>query len=360
MAGKSKKGAALPGSVQGDPLLQRALLEADLKLGPQGVALRDLLGQARGDYIRTRRVNASNAAGIVAATQQAQPQVAGVYDQALSNVDAIRGGVGAGGDPQAAAYARRVGESKANALADLVSRGVQAKEGQVFAGNAARDEYLGTKAKVAQQLLDLAGQQGATATSIYGQLKDDQAQRGLTRRGQDITAQNNSNSTSQSERNSIRSSGIDPDTGKPIPGGRLDPHAKNGKSPWVSPEAHARARDAISGAASHVPDLLKDAQGDKKQVVQLLIDGIPAVKSKDGKTVLAPAVKPIPADFAQAAVNAASGGLTAADVKRLHRRGLKIKTLGVPVRKPAKQKSLPELLDGLGTAVQNIPPVTVG
>lgn len=361
MAKGKSKGAPLPSSASNDPLLQRALLETDLQLGPQGAALRDLLTQSGADYSRKRQVLASNTAGIVAATQQAAPQVAGVFDQALSNVNAIRGGVGASpADAQGQAYARRVGETKANALTDLLQQGVRAKVGQVYAGDIARKDYTTEKGKIADQLLGLAAKQGETTTSIYNQLQDTQAKNDLTRRGQDVTAKNAAGSRTQSERNSIRSSGIDPDTGLPIPGGRLDPHKKNGKSPWVSAAAHSSARDAITGAASHVPDLLKDAQGDKKQVVQLLIDGVPAVKDPKTHAVLAPAVAPVSPDFARAAVNAAQGGLTAADVKALHNRGLRIKTLGVPVRPRPKKGSLGAAIQGLGQVVQNFPLVKVG
>lgn len=336
-----------------DPLLERALLETNLKLGPQGAALRDLLGQARGDYIRKRRVNASNAAGIIEAARQAEPKVSGVFDQALSNVDAIRGGVGAGGDPQAAAYARRVGESKANALADLVAQQTRAAEGRVYAGDVARDEYMGTKGKVLSQLTDLAGQQGMTAASIFQQLKDEQAKRGLTRRGQDITSRGQDLSLKGREATAAETARHNRAMERTAAG-------KAGAVKWASQEQHASARDQISEAQAHVPDLLKDAQGSRAQVIQLLIDGVPEVKSPDGKTVLAEAIKPVSPDFARAAVNAAvDGSLSRGDVKRLHNRRLKVKALGIPVR--TRERAKPPVAPTAGAlASPFLPPSITG
>lgn len=337
-----------------DPLLERALMESDLQLGSQGTALRGLLSQLGAEYTRTRKVNASNARAIAGSAQAAAPQVTSAYDQALSSVNAQRAALGAGGaaDPQAAAYTRRVGESKANALVDLVGQATRAQAGQVYGGQVARDEYLGKKADVTGQLVDLAHKQGLTAQSIYDKLRDDQAQRGLTRRGQTLSHQDRQDALTTSDARLTETQrhnrAIEATSGP------------NAKKPWATPAAHASARDAITGAASHVPDLLKDTQGSRAQVIQLLIDGVPAVKSADGKTTLAEAIKPVSPDFARAAVNAAvDKSLSKGDVKRLHNRGLKVKALGIPVRKPRKV-TLGEALQGLSTAVQSIPPVTVG
>lgn len=343
-----------------DPLLERALLETNLKLGPQGAALRDLLGQARGDYIRKRRVNASNAAGIIEAARQAEPKVSGVFDQALSNVDAIRGGAGAGGDPQAAAYARRVGESKANALADLVAQQTRAAEGRVYAGDVARDEYMGTKGKVLSQLTDLAGQQGMTTASIYGQLKDEQAKRGLTRRGQNITARGQDLSLKGREATAAETARHNRAMERTAAG-------KAGAVKWASQEQHASARDGIEAAIAQVKD--RQAKGDtsRAEIIQLLTTGRPAVKHKvtsgpgAGQDVTLPAVPKLPADEVRAATNLVfDGSLSKGDVKRLHNRRLKVKTLGYPVRKRATAASLGDALAQLTTAVQGIPPVKVG
>lgn len=340
-----------------NPLLERALLDTELKLGPEANALRSLLGELAGGYTRTRRVNASNARGIVAATEQARPQVAGAFDQALSSVGAQRAALGKGGplDPQAAAYERRVGEQRAGALNDLSDRSVRATEGQVFANTTARDEYLGGKSKIVGQLQDLARESGALTASTLGKLKDDQLARGLTRRGQDVTAGNSRRSTAQQERSSIRSSGIDPDTGRPIPGGRLDPKAKAAKVKWASQEQHASARDEITRAVAVVPDLLKDAGGSRAEAIRLLIAGVPPIR-KDG-VVLDPGVKAVSADFARAAMNVAlDGSLSRGDLKRLHNRRLRVKALGYPVRRPSRSAgTLGELARGPATLSQSAP-----
>jgi hypothetical protein len=317
-----------------DGLLERALLDTSLQLGPQQSALQSLLSQLAGEYTRKRRVNASNARGIKASTQEAQPLVARAFDTALGSVSAQRAALGAGapGDPQAAAFQRRVGEQRASALTDLVQQGVRADTGRVYANEQARGEYLGSKGKVLGDLQELAGRQGALTANTYGKLQDDRAQRSLTRRGQDKTAASARGTRRQSERGSIRSSGIDPDTGKPIPGGRLDPKAKKAAPQLASREAHAAARTSIERSIAAIEDL-REHEGSRAAIIRLLINGVPAVKGDDG-AVLSPAIAPVSADFARAASNLVfDGTLSRKDVERLHNLGLRIRSLGYPTRK---------------------------
>lgn len=341
-----------------DPLLERALLQTDLELGPQHNALRGLLSQLGAQYTRDRKVLASNAAGIREATRQARPDVAGVFDQALGSVNAQRAALGVGaGDPQAAAYERRVAEQKANALNELIGRETRAEEGRVYGGQVARDEYMGKKSQITGQLLDLAERQGKTAQSIYGKLRDERAGRAVTRRGQDVTrrgqdvaSRDRQASLTERERHNL------------VMEQKATRDAKKAAKakPWASQEQHAAARDAITKAAAQVPELLKDVEGSRAGVIKLLVNGVPAVKSKDGKKVLEPAVAPVPPDYARAAVNAAlDKSLSRGDLKRLHDRRLKVKALGIPVRKPKRAGTLADLAGGR-PSVSRRPPVPLG
>lgn len=302
-----------------DPLLERALLEADLKLGGQGSALRELLGQARGEYIRTRRVNASNARAIQASTMAAAPATSKAFDLALGSVAAQRQALGYGGpgDVQAQAYARRVGEQKANALVDLVGQAQRAEAGRVYGGDVARNEYLGTKRKIVGQLGDLAREQGATAQLAYGRLKGEQAGRGVTKRGQDITARGQDIASAQTQQRLAETARHN----RAVESAR---GAQRGGGPrWVSPVAHARAKDSIDEAQQWVQRLSHLPSG---QVRDLMRTG--------GELTVQGQLEPVKVPrFSKDYINAAydlqvKGGLSQANVDALHRRGLKIRTLG--------------------------------
>ncbi len=334
-----------------DPLLERAILETELKLGPRGAALRGLLSDAAGTYGRTRRVNASNAAGIKAATQQAQPQVSGAFDRALGSVDAQRAALGVGGpaDPQAAAFTRRVGEQRANALGELVQQGVRAESGRVFANESARDEYLGTKAKIFGELAELAGQSGAVTTDTFNKLKDAQAQRGIQRRGQDVTRAGQQATQARADRDYqrqvLKDQGLGVD-GKPLPnrGGTI------GGVKLASQEQHATARDRISEAQALIKQQVQRGTTSRGELIQLLSTGRPASKVEvDGQEVTVPAVPKLPADYVRAAANLVfDGTLSRKDVEALHNRRLRVKSLGYPTRKKQQGPAQPHATVGVG------------
>jgi len=337
-----------------DPLLDRALLESATKYGPQGGALRSLLQELAGSYGRTRRVNNSSAIGITAATQQARPDVQQAFDQALQSGGAQRAALGVGADdPQAAAYQRRVGEQKAGALTDLTQREVRAEEGRIFANSSARQEYVGGKEKILGQLRELEAQQGAETAARYGSLRDDQLERGVKRRGQDITARGQ-DMTARSQANSLAA--------RETAAAKAKQKAKAFKP--ASPEAHARARGAIEEAIAQVSDMRLDARGrpdpsaSRADIIALLVKGVPAGKDEDGNTV--PAIPKLPADLVRAATNLVfDGTLSRKDVERLHNLKLRIRTLGYPTRKK-RQRSAVDLATGTGgtaAGMSSRPPV---
>jgi hypothetical protein len=291
-------------------LLEQALLQTSLKLGPEANALRSLLSELAGTYSRTRRVNASNAAGIRAATEQARPQVGSAFEQALASTQAQRAALGvAGTDPQAAAFERRVGEQRANALNDLTARSRQAEEGRVFANQTARDEYLSGKQKITGQLTGLAGEQGAQTQALYDSLKDKQRARALTRRGQDIT---------------VRGQDIASRDRRAAAAERKRKEAEAKKGPKLaSQEQHAAAKDGIDAALTWIRRLSQSSMT-SPQIRDLL--GAGGSITVSGQQVKIP-------QFAKDYINAAydlqvNGGLSRANVAALHRRRLSIKRLG--------------------------------
>lgn len=313
-----------------DPLLEQALLESSLKLAPEASALRTLLTERAGEYSRSRKVNASNAAGIREATRQATPEVQGAFAQALASSQAQRAALGvAGTDPQAAAYERRVMEQQARAVSDLADRGTRAEEGRIFANQTARDSYLGDKAKIIGQLQELAGREGAEATARFGQLKEAQRGRAVQRSGQSETARHNRAQESVAQRNARTAEQRAAETAK-----------GKGKLKLASQEQHARARDSISQAIALVERQRSLGTTSRSELIQLLTTGRPAskIKASDGTEVALPAIPQLPADFVRAAVNMTfDGSLSRGDLKRLHDRRLRVRSLGYPVRRPGQR-----------------------
>lgn len=314
-----------------DPLLEQALLETSLKLGPQANALRSLLSELAGSYTRTRKVNASNAAGIRAATEQARPEVGGAFEQALASTQAQRAALGVGpADPQAQAFERRVMESRANALNDLTDRSTRAEEGRVYANQTARDEYLASKQKITGELTGLAGEQGAQTQSLYNSLKDKQRDRAIRRGSASETARHNRAMESQAAARERRQAAKD--------------RAGKGKLKLASQEQHARARDSISQAMALVERQRSLGTTSRAELIRLLTTGRPAskIKASDGTEVALPAIPQLPADYVRAAVNMAfDGSLSRGDLKRLHDRRLRVNSLGFPVRRPGQRPPQP-------------------
>lgn len=313
-----------------DDLLARALLDVSLKTDPQLGALRSLLSERASQYSRERSVNAANARGIQAATREATPNVRGAFDQALSSVSAQRAALGQQSDPQAFAYARRVGEERANALTDLSQRSVRAEEGRVYANSQARSKYLGDKDKIRGQLVDLLGQRGALTTQRLRELESDEdkaaaqrRQQDIQVRGQDITARGQ-DITSADRRAGQRAAAQRSAAGK-------------SKVKWATPEQQSLARSSIESAMTQAK-YLRDVSGKKSRadIIDTLIRGRPAVKRDSGVTL--PAIKALDADYVRAAVNVLfDGSLSRGDVQRLHNRRLRIKSLGYRVRRPGQQ-----------------------
>lgn len=325
-------------------LLRRALQQAELRYGPQQQELQALLadrGSQRDDEI------AGNNAGsqlLAAAIREAAPKMTGAYDQALSTVQAqqqaVQGMPGASlSAEQTASFARRIGEQRANVAADAEQQGVRAAQDAVYSNRQANTSYKTDVAKIAQQLLGLGDQSGLYTATTLGDLQDTRTKNQITKRGQDVTAQNAITSAAQSERSSVRSSGIDPDTGQPIPGGKLDPKAA--KKPKLSQDKHLETQDKISQAVAALGTLDPDKQ-ERREAASLLVAGAksqPLYDPKTGKkrvsqsgTALStPDIPGVGGLLASAASDVYyDGHLSRRNQKRLRAAGFKLGELGFP------------------------------
>lgn len=337
------------------PYVTQAEADALVRFGPEYTALKELMQDSQDTYTQSLGAARSAAALTTSAANQARPDVLQNYQQGLSGAQqAFAGAAPAlaqlGGSGSAAAGLEQAGltaslaASQARDLTDLDRRKVAAAEGGQYAAQQAATQYNTDRAKIATQLTDLAGEQGSYTASDADKLAE--AAQTLQVK-QDIASAGNA----QQERDSLRSAGIDPDTGQPIPGGKLDPNAPSKKPKWASTSAQSKAGDTIQQALNEANTLVQSGAS-RAEAQQLLLSGAPAtnapiyetvktatgtkqqrVLNPDGtpKTHTIPAVPKIDSELLlQAALDQAYyGHLQPATEKRLHANRIQIGPLGV-------------------------------
>jgi hypothetical protein len=221
-----------------DPYAQQAQAASLVRYGPELSALTALLHAAETSYADRVRNAKSNRQFTVGAVDAAVPQVAQAYQGAQA---AVQPAFAQGGGVEAQALQARLGESGALAQQQLAARRVSAVEGQGAAQQQALRDFRDDRGKIGDRSAALAQEIGAFTTQTSGELS-----------AADASAQAESDKLAaqlgQSERNSIRSSGVDPDTGAPIPGGKLDPKTNAPKKNWATNEQQGAAADDLDTA----------------------------------------------------------------------------------------------------------------
>lgn len=222
-----------------DPYTTQAQAQSLLRFGPEVSALTALLRDAEQNRDDQIRQASSGRKLALSEIEQANPLVQGAYEGAQA---AVQPAFVNGGGIESSALQARLGEAGALARTQLANRRVSAVEGASAQATQALRDFATSRGKIQQRAVDLGREQGAFLTSTISDMK-----------GADATATAEANkldaTLTQQERNSLRSSGIDPDTGQPIPGGKLDPSAKPGKpnsgKGWATLEQQGAAKDEI-------------------------------------------------------------------------------------------------------------------
>lgn len=355
---------------------QQAAMEALVRYGPEISGLRELQAQAESNYRTAVQQARGGARAIRQGVRQARPQFNAIYDRAgeaqtraaqvyEGNVE----GLAPAADPIKAAIAGeqrllsgQIAQSRAADMSMLRQRSLGAREGRVLGERQALQTRADELGKILQRRQDLRGEQGAFMAATLGELMEERrgrrqqlrlermAQRGQTRRTRITQRGQNRRAVQeqrQSERNSLRSAGIDPDTGRPIPGGRLDPRAPQNRQrqPRATPGQVGAAADAYGEAFTWARQL-RDRGRPREDVMRVLALGVEEAPVKDpqtGRPVLnpdgTPRVRPgIPkiksALLLTAAVEVAYQGFVSnATAKMLRRRGLRLSDLGVATRR---------------------------
>jgi len=321
----------------------QAALEALLRFGPELSGLRELQLAAQQQFTTGVRQATAGRRAIGQAITAAQPDVRAIYNRAgdrVENTNAVLGSSmeGAPASLQAAlaqeqsGFSNRLEESRADALTDLKGRRVAAREGEHTAIRAARDEFANTLAQVMRRNLDLQRERGAFTAMRSGELRQAAQERAdqFALKEMDLT---------QSERNSLRSAGIDPSTGKPIPGGPLTDGGgrAGGRGGRATNEKHLEWETTIE----QIANTAKRYRGkmSRAEIVEKLKAGRPQqtirVDPETGEPLPNPATLPaIPQFDADLRMTAAldmalDGHLSRATQRKLHRAGFSVKRLNL-------------------------------
>jgi hypothetical protein len=274
-----------------NPFAQQAADLSLVRYGPEVSALTALLRQAQTDLSQRTASARSGAQLIQSSVDAARPDIQGIYDTAgqqataAQQIAAPQLAALPAGSPFAAAaaleqsgLATRLAGARAGALTDLTQERIGAAQGAVGETQAAQRAYAQARGQIGQRAQDLAQEQGAfTASTIQDLMSADaKAQADAAKQQASLT---------QSERNSVRSSGIDPDTGQPIPGGKLDPNAPKNKpkpTPWANPKDQAAAANTLHSALDEIKSLKADSPNlTRQQAAKLLLEGADDIPDKE-------------------------------------------------------------------------------
>jgi hypothetical protein len=338
----------------------QAAQEAIVRFGPEESGLRELQNTIQ--QTLATDISAAHGAGtnIINSIDQAAPAIRQVYDQAGLDQAGIASGLrqdtaglgdvartvkGAIAVEGARAANNIVGQRTA-ALTDLSQRRVAARAGENWQVQKARSTFATDLAKVLQRKIDLAREKGAFTAQTEGDLTQAQRDRDLK-----VKLENAGNQ--QSERNSLRTAGIDPNTGKPIKNGPLDPSSPRYKSKGGSGKDKATkaslsaARDAVQKGLAALGTLDPDKTA-RHDTAPLLVTGhkgqpiYDRVKGPTGATKQqprltragTPLVTPDIPSVGQWATIAADvyydGHVSRENQVKLNRAGYSVKDLGLP------------------------------
>lgn len=354
-------------------------MQALVRYGPEQSGLRALERQAKSTYTTTTRTARGAAQTIIGEVDRARPEVKRNYDKA--GLDAARAahaisepvlaGLGESANTLKAAAALersglqgRLAEGRATALTDLSQRRVQARQGAQFAVSNARSDLVSTLRDVFERQQDLRRERGAFTVATAGQLAEaarDRAQQLAINNADNRSAERRARQQArQQERNSLRTSGIDPNTGKPIKGGVLDPKSPRYKNKGggsgsgggpkrATTEKHLEWQTDIESITSYARRY-KDMP--RSQIVQKLSKGRPqqqVLVDRNGHPLgegLTPQEKKaagarkvtlekIPAFEPNLKMTAAldialDGHLSRATQKKIHAAGLSLRQMGLP------------------------------
>jgi len=327
---------------------QQAADLALVRYGPEISALTALLKQAEETRRQTIGGAKTSMQVIQSAADLARPEIRDVYKTAIDTAAAQRAAIGVGpGSIEQAGLESRLAEEQAAALTDLSNRRVGAAAGYAGARRQAQQVYGQTIGQIGDRVRALSQEQGAyTSSTLFDLLGADAKAR--------ADAQRLSRQLANTRGNAWIAAGIDPATGKPIPGGKLDPKTQpNQGRGWASDSAQATAGDVIQTGLHAALRLKQGNVGREDAAAALRIGAKPRpiyrtiqvknaagqvtgtkqqkVLNPNGTPKMTPSLPQISQElYLQAALDMAYlGHLSKRTQTLLHRRGIKLNPLGV-------------------------------
>jgi hypothetical protein len=318
--------------------------ESQLRFGPERRALRGQKREAKRTYRSDVGAAKATARGSASAARAADPQLKRVFGSASEAVnagpspDVATSALGPAAGRDADGTKRRLAETMAMAQQELIAREQDAYAGRDLAISSARGRRDEAVDRANEGLRGVARDSGAFRQGRTGELIEGARDRQVTRDGQRVTANNNRRTQRQSERNSLRSSGRDPDTNEITPGGKLDPDGNGkpgdqskGKPGGASPSRVEGATSAITLGRTQAKRL-KGSGRSKQEALDLLTTGRPSqtVEDEKGNKVKVPGVSKVKAVFAKASVELEFDGQVSDRTRqRLNALGYSMKQLGL-------------------------------
>lgn len=336
-----------------DKYRRQVQAESKLRYGPQEREAREALREVGQRFKSDVRIARSTARGTKRTLKAMQPQVERAIGQAAATaaqgptpgVSAALGNLGGAAARDAEGVKRRLAETLAMTTAEFAQRGVDAQAGKVSSirnAQAVRDDEAG---KIRRAYRGILSDRGTFAQQRAGELQESARERAAANRrnraDNRTSRRNNREDLSQSERNSMRSAGIDPDTGKPIPGGKADPKANKKKNAATNAQ-RADAQSAISLARTQA-QRLKGTEGRARgEAAKALVEGrddMTIKVDKDGRPLAQPVKVPGVAKVDQLWASVAldieyDGVISRKNLRRLRSLGYTTRGLGVRKFKP--------------------------
>jgi hypothetical protein len=379
----------------------QAELEAFVRFNPQLSGLAQMLSQTRGEAETRARDAIAGGEAISQSARMARADTDQDYKSATASTQARNSTLAAelgklspaaesykaAGLSEASAGLTRLTAAGSRAKQEFSSRSADAVAAGRYGAKAARDQGASDARSIMDKIQGVTAEAGAYQAGRVGELTEARRQR-----ANELAKTRAANA--QSERNSIRSSGKDPDTGKAIPGGSLDPDGdgvagekKKPKSNLATPTQGEDLQAAI-GKAKRYAASLKGIGKQRSAVAKDLVLGreakdifdrdayrdLLAGKAIDGETAKDPksgkidktlarniATTKLPAipSFDELAASVAldivyDGGISKVNRAKLHGPGggknprYKLRDLGLPTEppKPKKPKPKPSLNNG--------------
>lgn len=336
------------------PYVAQANTEADLRYGGQEAAFGSLFGSTRHDYQQQSAAQGAATRSLLGALAAAPADLNRVYSEAGLSPSVL---AGISNSPTG----QRLAGELARSQAGIQTQATGAQAGGIYQQQHLFDQYRQDVGKINDQVTAERHERGVFTSSLLDQLiGSDKAARAAAKQhlaDQQFTADQNALKNSQTEANALIGAGVDPNTGAVLPGHGPKPKAK----PQATRGEQAQAESAFSLALTSAKAAVEGQRPSKaliNDVIDQLVNGIPATKAKPGKTVYedvpvkdqfgnvtgtkrqpkldpkthteittggdegSPAIAPVNPAIAHAAVEMATQGyLSPKTVKELHRLG---------------------------------------